>query len=74
LLGRAFQGHAAVRRITDTDHRILAAYAERLPPDPRARLVPEERLEALVLAGDEEAVGALMRDENSGLATNGAAT
>jgi 5-methylcytosine-specific restriction enzyme A len=68
VLGQAFQGHAAVRRITEDDHRRLTAYAAALPLDPRARLVPEERLEALILGGDEEAVAALLRDEPSGLA------
>lgn len=68
VLGRAFQGHAAVRPITQEDHAILAAYATRLPLEPRARLLPEERLEALILSGDEEAVARLVQDEPSGLA------
>lgn len=68
VLGRAFQGHAAVRRISEADHQLLAAYATKLPREPRARLVPEERLEALLLAGDEDAVAVLMRDEEPGLA------
>lgn len=68
VLGRAFQGRAAVRHLSTIDHQHLRAYAARLPPEPRARLVPEERLEALLLAGDEEAVGRLLRDEPSGLA------
>jgi 5-methylcytosine-specific restriction protein A len=46
----------------------LLAYAERLPLEPRARLLPEERLEALLLAGDEEAVTRLVRDEPAGIA------
>lgn len=68
VLGRAYQGHAAVRRISEADHQLLAAYATKLPREPRARLVPEERLEALLLAGDEDAVAVLMRDEEPGLA------
>lgn len=68
VLGRAFQGHAAVHRLTEADHQLLAAYAAEMPLEPRARLVPEERLEALLLAGDEAAVAALMRDEEPGLA------
>jgi hypothetical protein len=67
-LGRAFQGNAAVREITDQDHRILAAYAVHLPLEPRTRLVPEEHLEALLLAGDESAVSRLMHSEGAGLA------
>jgi hypothetical protein len=67
VLGRAFQGHAAVRRITLEDHKLLAAYATRLPLEKRARLIPEERLEALLLSGDEAAVEQLIQEEPSGL-------
>jgi len=68
LLGRAFQGRAAVRRLGEADHARLADYARHLSPEPRARLLPEERLEALMLSGDEDAVAQLLRDEPSGLA------
>jgi len=68
VLGRSFQGKAAVRAISDVDHLKLLAYAERLPPEPRARLLPEERLEALLLAGNETAVARLLRDEPAGMA------
>jgi hypothetical protein len=70
VLGRAFQGNAAVRQLAEPDHRVLAAYTLGLPLEPRARLIPEERLEALLLAGDEQAVARLLRDEPSGLAEN----
>jgi hypothetical protein len=66
-LGRAFQGLAAVRQLRMQDHAALMAYAQPLPLEPRARLVPEERLEALLLAGDDAAVAKLLRDEPSGL-------
>jgi hypothetical protein len=68
VLGRAFQGRAAVRGITDPDAALLAAYSRPLPLEPRARLLPEERLEALLYSGDEAAVTRLMEDEPSGLA------
>ena len=68
VLGRAFQGHAAVRLITQGDHAVLAAYARPLALEPRARLLPEERLEALLVCGDEAAVARLLRDEPSGVA------
>ena len=68
VLGRAFQGRAAVRRLDPEDGAVLAAYARGLPSEPRARLVPEETLEALMFAGDEEAVARLLREEPSGLA------
>lgn len=68
VLGRGFQGRAAVRRLTADDHAVLAAYASRLPLEPRARLLPEERLEALIFSGDAEAVERLLQDEPAGLA------
>jgi 5-methylcytosine-specific restriction protein A len=68
VLGRAFQGHAAVREISQRDHDVLRAYASKLPHEPRARLIPEERLEALLLAGDEDAVERLVLAEGAGLA------
>ena len=68
VLGRSFQGRAAVRPLAGEDHLQLLAYAEPLPPEPRARLLPEERLEALLLAGDENAVSSLLQNEPSGLA------
>ena len=45
VLGRSFQGKAAVRPLGEKDHIRLLAYAENLPLEPRARLLPEERLE-----------------------------
>jgi hypothetical protein len=68
VLGRSFQGWAAVRPLSDADHVRLVSYAEHLPLEPRARLLPEERLEALLLSGDEDAVSRLLRDEPAGIA------
>lgn len=68
LLGNAFQGHSAVRRINADDHRLLAAYALGLPEEPRARLIPEERLEATLVSGDPGSVDRLLRAEGIGLA------
>jgi 5-methylcytosine-specific restriction enzyme A len=68
VLGRSFQGKAAVRALTESDHFRLLAYANALPLEPRARLLPEERLEALLLAGDNDAVARLLRDEPVGIA------
>lgn len=67
-VGQAFQGHAAVRRITAGDHAVLEAHAAALLPEPRARLIPEERFEALAVAGDREAVERLLFDDAPGLA------
>jgi hypothetical protein len=68
VLGRSFQGKAAIRVLGESDHMRLLAYAEPLPLEPRARLLPEERLEALLLAGDENAVARLLQDEPVGIA------
>jgi 5-methylcytosine-specific restriction enzyme A len=68
VLGRSFQGNAAVRALSEADHLRLLAYAESLPIEPRARLLPEEKLEALLLAGDEAAVARLLHDEPAGIA------
>lgn len=68
VLGRAFQGNAAVRMITLEDHRILSTVAQSLPLEPRARLLPEERLEAMLLLGDKDAVESLVREEEYGIA------
>ena len=68
VLGRAFQGHAAVRRITGNDHRLLEAYSRDLLLEPRARLLPEEALEARLLLGDPERVTYLLRAQEAGVA------
>src|SRR5690606_3303191 len=49
-------------------HQILVSIAAGLPTEPRARLLPEERLEAALLLSDEERVRKLIHTEESGLA------
>lgn len=68
VTGRAFQGYAAVRKISQGDQQILRAYSQHIPVEPRARILPEERLEALIFSGDVDAVSRLIQDEPSGLA------
>jgi hypothetical protein len=68
VIGRAFQGAAAVRRLGMPEHQRLAAYAKRIPLEFRARLLPEERLEASILSGDEASVARLLHDEPAGIA------
>jgi len=68
VLGRSFQGRAAIRALSEPDHLRLLDYAKTLPLEPRARLLPEERLEALLQAGDEDAVTRLLQDEPAGIA------
>ncbi len=67
-LGQSFQGNAAVRRISTPDHLILTAVAKQLALEPRARILPEEKLEATVLLGNAAAVEKLVRSEPSGIA------
>ena len=67
-LGRAFQGMAAVRSIGEEAHFSLLGHSVPLQREKRARLVPEERLEAMVCSGDSDAVEALLHDEPAGLA------
>lgn len=54
--------------ISEEDHRLLAVAAKYLLLEPRARLLPEERLEAALISGDEEAVGNLIQEESPGIA------
>ena len=70
VLGRSFQGHAAVRRLTLADHQVLAQYARHLPLEPRARLLPEEELEARILLGDRDSVSRLIAAEAPGIAAD----
>jgi 5-methylcytosine-specific restriction protein A len=66
-LGRAFQGHAAVRRITVGDDSVLRSFASTLPLEPRSRLMPEEQLEANLQSGDDLAAAALIDREGRNL-------
>jgi 5-methylcytosine-specific restriction enzyme A len=68
VLGQAFQGHAAVRRITNVDHQILSTLAAQLPLEPRARILPEERLEAALLLGNKGGVEQLIHQDVPGMA------
>ena len=68
VIGRSFQGHAAVRRLTPADHQVLVQYAQHLPLEPRARLLPEEKLEARIHLGDPDAVSSLITTEAPGIA------
>ena len=56
------------QRITLQDDLTLTAIAKHLPLEPRACVLPEERLEAAVLLGDEAALERLVRDQPSGIA------
>jgi 5-methylcytosine-specific restriction enzyme A len=68
ILGQSFQGKAAVKLITPQDHLILQAAARDLPLEPRARILPEEKLEAALLLQDPLAVENLILKEHAGIA------
>lgn len=67
-LGHSFQGHRAVKRITQQDHLILNAAAQYLSLEPRAKILPEEELEATIYSGDEQAIRNLILRATSGIA------
>ena len=67
ILGRAFQGAAAVRQLTVEDHQTLSVAAQGLLLEPRARLLPEGRLESALLSDDGREVRELIEEEEHGL-------
>ncbi len=69
-LGKAFQGRAAIRQITVEDHLLLKNVAANLKNEERARLLPEEELEAKVFLGDEKKVREWLYNVPSGLIEN----
>lgn len=52
-LGQSFQGHAAVRPITEAAHQTLADYAKELPVLRSAALYPEDEFEARLVHGQQ---------------------
>ncbi|HEX7071386.1 MAG TPA: HNH endonuclease [Rhodothermales bacterium] len=52
VLGRSFQGHAAVRPLTAEDHRVLSAFARDLPHTRAAGIFAEDEFEARLLFGE----------------------
>ncbi|MHC4281845.1 MAG: HNH endonuclease [Planctomycetota bacterium] len=67
ILGRAFQGKAAVRPISLQDHKCLLKAAKKLSLEPRARLLPEDKLEAELFLGDSKTIKKFLRDEPAGI-------
>ena len=68
VLGMSFQGNAAIRQLSNTDHLYLVAAARQLEAEPRARILAEDRLEAALLYGADDEVAAFIREEKSGIA------
>lgn len=67
ILGRAFQGHAAVRSLSSQANQLLTVATRDLATEPRARLLPEDRLEAEMLLGDPATIEKLLREERPGI-------
>lgn len=63
-LGQAFQGHAAVRRISAADHILLAVFAQDQPVLSRVGIYPEDQFEARLIHG-EAALANVVREEGS---------
>src|SRR5581483_6436155 len=51
-LGQAFQGHAAVRVISEADAQLLALFAADLPVVERVGIYPEDEFEGRLILGD----------------------
>jgi hypothetical protein len=68
ILGQSFQGLSAVKLITEQDNLILKAAAQHLPLESRARILPEEKLEAALLLNDPLLVEQLILQEKPGVA------
>jgi 5-methylcytosine-specific restriction enzyme A len=64
-LGRSFQGHAAVRRLSESGHRTLTEYATDLPMLAHAAIYPEDEFEARLV--HSESVRHLIAREGSTL-------
>lgn len=67
ILGRSFQGFSSVRKINIAEHQILFYFSKKLPLEPRARILPEEKLEAELLLGNTDIVEQLVKKEPSGI-------
>ncbi|HEY9662916.1 MAG TPA: HNH endonuclease signature motif containing protein [Allocoleopsis sp.] len=67
ILAQSFQGRAAVRRINQFESDVIAEFTRRFPIEPRANILPEERLEALLLYGNAREVEKLIREEKNGV-------
>ncbi len=68
VLGHSFQGRSAVRQITLADDRLLRTFANSLPLEPRAQLIPEEQLEEEIAKGNRTDIRRLLERMPHGVA------
>jgi len=64
ILGRSFQGHAAVRKLTEFDHQLLAKFTEDLPVLDTVSFYSEDEIEAKLIHGDFEELESLIRTDD----------
>ena len=60
-LGQSFQGNAAVKRIGADDDSLLRSFCIDFPTDARAKLLPEDQLEAALMTDNPDRVRELVR-------------
>jgi 5-methylcytosine-specific restriction protein A len=68
ILGQSFQGYAAVKQISQSDHDVLNSLVKYLPIENRAKILPEDNLEASLIMGDVQGVMELVKNEKPGIA------
>lgn len=67
VLGQSFQGFASVKKITPAEHQVLDSVSRKLKLEPRAKILPEEQLEAELLLGNPEMVSNLLKSDDFGI-------
>jgi 5-methylcytosine-specific restriction enzyme A len=53
ILAQSFQGHRAVKELSETDHRLLVEFTRKLAVLEKARIYPEDEFEARLLLGSD---------------------
>jgi 5-methylcytosine-specific restriction enzyme A len=61
ILGRSFQGHAAVRKLTESDHQILVEFTRNLPVLEQVSFYPEDEVEAKLIHADLEEIDSFIK-------------
>ena len=67
VLGQSFQGLASVKQISFLENQILTRLSRKLRREPRAKILPEEQLEAEIILGNSELVQELVKSEDYGI-------
>jgi 5-methylcytosine-specific restriction enzyme A len=67
VLGQSFQGFASVKQINFFENQILTKLSQNLRRERRAKILPEEQLEAEIMLGNAELVQELVKSEDYGI-------